>query len=61
MNWITWYNIHSGNRSTRAHLVSNFLAGRTKCGWSISTLTAPAPRKIPRCKGCLAAQKRGEP
>lgn len=56
MNWITWYNIHSGNRTTRAHLVDNFHASRTACGWTISTLTAPAPRKTLRCKGCVAAR-----
>ena len=55
MNWLTWYNIKSGNRTTRAHLASSFLAGRTECGWPISTLTAPAPRDLPRCQACLAA------
>jgi len=56
MNWLTWYNIHSGNRTTRAHLAQSFSATRTLCGWSISTLTSPAPRALPRCKGCLEAK-----
>lgn len=60
-SWITWFNIHSGNRTTRAHIASTYLAGRTKCGWTISTLVSPAPRALLRCKGCLAAEKKGEP
>ena len=58
--WVTWFNIHSGNRTTRAHLVSKFLIGRTKCGWTISTLVSPAPKKLPRCRGCQVAHKKGE-
>lgn len=55
--WVTWYNIKSGTRTTRAHIVSSFLAGRTACGWLISTLTSTAPRTIPRCRACVQALK----
>lgn len=55
MNWLTWHNPKSGNRTTRAHLVSSFVASRTECGWSVGTLTAPAGRAIPRCQACEKA------
>lgn len=57
MNWITWYNIRSGNRTTRSHLAQGFYAGRTLCGASASTLTAPAPRSLPKCRICREAFK----
>jgi len=50
--WICWHNQRSGNRTTRAHVASNFLQGRTLCGWTIGDLVAPARMEMPRCQAC---------
>ena len=58
MNWLTWYNPKSGNRTTTAHAAENMRANRTFCGWTMPTLTAPAPRKLRRCQVCAAIAKK---
>lgn len=53
--WVTWYNLNSGNQTTRAHAVSTFLEGRTECGWPIPAISNPARTKDQRCQACLKA------
>jgi hypothetical protein len=57
MKWVTWYNLNSGNQTTRAHVVSNYLVGRTECGWPVPALTNAARGGTPKCKACLSAME----